>query len=340
MPDGATIALPSTVAVSYNDLTTEEQSVTWTPGPEWVSGPGTYVFHGTTSAGLSTQATVTVTSANLLMNPGFEDDDTSMWRTSGTGLTVGAWDDPRTGSRSAHFYSPDRFTFTLEQSVGPVPAGTYRATGALQGGGQLSDTVRLTVSSGAQDTSAPFVLGGWRNWSTPTTDTVTVPDGATITVRVAGDLAPGSWGTIDDLQLERVLETAADLTPLTTLIARAEALERSLYTPATLAAVDDAMEIARFLGGAQSPSQERVDAATALLSAALDALTLLETPGTNPSPGAADPTTADPQSDTTSAPAALARTGREAPVALFVAATLVFAVGLALLTRHRRLRRR
>ena len=38
--------------------------------------------------------------------------------------------------------------------------------------------------------------------------------------------------------------------------------------------------------------------------------------------------------------AALARTGREAPLALFVAATLTFACGLALLTGHRRARRR
>ncbi|MDY0828658.1 glycosyl hydrolase 53 family protein [Microbacterium sp. BG28] len=339
-PEGAMIPLPATVTVSYNDLTTEEQTVTWTPGLEWVSGPGTYVLHGTTPAGLSTRASVTVTSANLLANPGFEDDDISMWRTAGTGLTVGAWDDPRTGSRSAHFYAADRFSFTLEQSAGPVPAGTYRATGALQGGGQLSDTVRLAVSSGAQEASVPFVLGGWRNWSTPATDTITVADGATITVQVAGDLAPGSWGTIDDLQLERALDAAADLTPLAALIDRAEALERSRYTPATLSALDDALEIARFLGGAQSPAQERVDAAADLLSAALDALTLLETPEPPTSPGSVDPVAAHPASDTASAPAALARTGREAPVALFVAATVVFAFGLALLTGHGRARRR
>ncbi|WDG17097.1 glycosyl hydrolase 53 family protein [Microbacterium sp. Clip185] len=338
--DGATIALPATVTVSYNDLTAEEQSVTWTPGTEWVSGPGTYVFRGTTSAGLSTRATVTVTSANLLANPGFEDDDTSMWRATGTGLTVGAWDDPRTGSRSAHFYSADRFSFMLEQVVGPVPAGTYRASGALQGGGQLSDTVRLVISSPTQEAAAPFVLGGWRNWSTPTTDTVTVTEGETITLRVAGELAQGSWGTIDDLQLERVPEAAADLTRLSALVARAETLERSLYPPASLAAVDDALEIARFLGGALSPAQERVDAAAALLSAALDALAEAETPGTDPEPGSADPVAAKPQGDEASAPAALARTGREAPLALFVAATLTLAAGLAVLARHRRARGR
>lgn len=142
-----------------------------------------------------------------------------------------------------------------------------------------------------------------------------------------------------------MLDAASDLAQLTTLIARAEALERSLYTSASLSAVDDAVEVARFLGGAQSPAQERVDAAAALLSAALDALTRLETPGTDPAPGSADPVTAglptaDPQGDPASAPAALARTGREAPVALFVAATLAFACGLALLTGHRRARRR
>jgi arabinogalactan endo-1,4-beta-galactosidase len=338
--DGAEIPLPATVTVSYNDLSTEEQPVTWTPGVEWVSGPGTYVFRGTTAAGLSTRATVTVTSANLLANPGFEDHDTSMWRTEGSGLTVGAWDDPRTGSRSAHFYSADRFSFTLGQSVSSVPAGTYRATGALQGGGQISDTVRLVVSSGAQEASAPFVLGGWRNWSTPTTDTIAVADGATVTVQIIGDLAQGSWGTIDDLQLERVLDAAADLSQLTALVARAEALERTLYTPASLTAVDDALDVARFLGGAQSPAQERVDAAAALLSAALDALVAVETPGTGPAPGPADPVAAEPQGEEASSPATLARTGREAPLTLFVAAALALAAGLSLIARRRRARRR
>lgn len=337
--DGAQIALPTTVTVTYNDLTSEEQPVTWTPGVEWVSGPGTYMFHGTTSAGLSTRAAVTVTSANLLANPGFEDADTSMWRTTGTGLTVGAWDDPHTGTRSAHFYSAAPFAFTVEQSVTSLPAGTYRATGALQGGGQLSDTVRLVLSSGSQETSTPFVLGGWRNWSTPSTDTITVADGATITVRVTGTLAQGSWGTIDDLQLERVLDAATDLTELAALVGRADALQRSAYTPASLATLDGALGIARFLGGAQSPAQERVDAAAALLSAALDALVAVATPGTDPSPvPSGTPAAEAGQGDT--APATLARTGREAPLMLFVAATLTLTAGLVLLVRRRRPRRR
>jgi arabinogalactan endo-1,4-beta-galactosidase len=196
------------------------------------------------------------------------------------------------------------------------------------------------VSSGAQEASAPFVLGGWRNWSTPTTDTIAVADGATVTVQIIGDLAQGSWGTIDDLQLERVLDAAADLSQLTALVARAEALERTLYTPASLTAVDDALDVARFLGGAQSPAQERVDAAAALLSAALDALAVVETPGTGPAPGPADPVAAEPQGEEASSPDTLARTGREAPLALFVAAALALAAGLLLIARQRRVRRR
>lgn len=83
-----------------------------------------------------------------------------------------------------------------------------------------------------------------------------------------------------------------------------------------------------------------MDAAAALLSAALDALTEIETPGTDPAPGSGDPVATEPQREPASSPAALAATGREAPLTLFVAATLVLGAGLALLARHRRVRRR
>lgn len=346
--DGAPVALPATVAVSYNDGTTEDQAVTWTPGTEWLAGPGTYTFTGTTTAGLATTATVTVQVANHLRNPGFEDADLSAWSTTGTGLTLRATDDPRSGSRSAHFYSGSAYTFELSQTVTGLPAGTYRAGGAAQGDGEDSSSfVRLSIgSSGGESAEAPFALTGWRVWSTPSTDTIEVAEGESVTVRVAASLSAGSWGTIDDLSLTRVAPAASDTAPLTALIARADALVRDGYTPTSLAAVDDAARIARFVLGATVPAQERLDAASVLLADALDALVAVVapvdpgtpaepgTPGV-PAPGVDAPSTApDP------AAVRLAATGGSDPAPIGLTAAVLLLLGAtALITARLRSRR-
>ncbi|WP_159501418.1 glycosyl hydrolase 53 family protein [Microbacterium sp. 18062] len=349
--EGDPVALPATVAVSYNDGTSEEQAVAWTPGTEWISGVGTYTFTGTTTAGLATTATVTVTAVNHLRNPGFEDPDTSPWTVTGAGLTLRATDDPRTGERSAHFYSDAAYAFELSQTVTGLPAGEYRASGALQGDGEdAASSVRLIVeSSGGASADAPFALSGWREWSTPTAGMIDVADGETVTVRVGASLSAGSWGTIDDLALTRVGGAVSDVAPLEALIARADALDRDAYTPASLAAVDDAVRIARFVLSAEAPAADRLDAAAALLTEALDALVAVDGGGgdddgsgggsTGPGPGGpiADGGSAG-AGEAASAP--LASTGQPDPAPIVWSATLLLTVGsLALFAARRRTRR-
>lgn len=298
--DGQAVTLPATVAIGYNDGSTESESVTWAETAGFISGPGTYKIAGTTASGRATTATVTILAVNALRNPGFETTDLSMWKTTGTGLTLRATDDPASGTRSAHFYSGAAYTFTLSQQVTGLTAGTYRASAALQGDGEdAASSVRISVTSGAATASAPFALNGWRAWSTPTTDAVTVAAGGTATVTVTATLSAGAWGSIDDLVLTRV-PAGADTTALKALVAQAAGLDRAAVTPASLAALDSALAVAGVVLASAAPSAANVAAATARVQSAWAALQLV---GPEPAPAVVPVTLSVVESDPIALPA-------------------------------------
>jgi arabinogalactan endo-1,4-beta-galactosidase len=273
--EGEPIALPTTVEVAYNDGSVEPQPVTWSTAVEWISGPGSYTVSGVTSTGLETSASVEISALNHLRNPGFEDVDTSMWTTTGPGVTVRATDDPHSGTRSAHFYSASAYSFTVSQHVTGLPAGAYIASAFLQGDGETVDSVvQLALSSEGASTSAPFAMNGWRNWSNPVTGAVTVAEGGSATVAFSASLPAGAWGTIDDFELVRAPEAGADASALESAVARAAAITRSVYTSASLAVLDHAVEVANVVLGADTPVQADVDAARALVDASLEGLVL------------------------------------------------------------------
>lgn len=281
LTDGDEIVLPATVGVTFNDGSVDDEAVEWSQDAEWIGGPGTYTLGGTTASGHATTVTVVIRPVNALRNPGFEDADVSMWRVTGDGLALRATDDPRTGERSAHFYAGSAYTYSLRQTVSGLPAGRYSASGSLQGDGEGSDgNVRLTVTSGSSTASADFGLEGWRAWSTPVTDAVTVAEGGSATVEVTASLPAGAWGTLDDLVLTRVAD-GVDTADLRALVRRASDVERSAATTGSIETLDEAVRIARLVLSSAAPSADRVAAAETALEAALDGLVLV---GEAPSP--------------------------------------------------------
>ena len=281
--DGQPIALPATVTVSYNDGSTEKQAVAWSEAATWIRGAGSYAIAGTTASGRPTTATVTVLAQNLLRNPGFEGSDVSMWSASGLGLTVGKAENPKTGTRTAHFYSGSAYSFSLSQTVTGAAAGTYSASASLQGDGEgTTGDVRITLSTapGGASASAPFAMNGWLAWSTPTAGPVTVAAGDTVKVQITATLPAGAWGTIDDVALVRAGATV-DAAAFTAAVDRAGLVVRDAATPESLAVLDDALEIAAVVKAAQAPSQKLLDDAVEVLDAAFDALELA---GEEPAP--------------------------------------------------------
>jgi arabinogalactan endo-1,4-beta-galactosidase len=287
LTEGDAVELPDEVSVLYNDGSSEQQTVTWSDAVQYIEGVGEYAISGATDAGLTAAATITISARNHLRNPGFEDPDTSMWSVTGSGLTLRAWDDPRSGTHSAHFYSGAGYSFDLSQTVTGLPAGSYVARASLQGDGEGADgRASLSLSSpSVAGAAAAFGFDGWRVWSTPTTEALQVGADGTATVWVSAALAAGAWGTIDDLELVREPVPGADTTQLRERRDASAALDLAAYVESSTGAVSGAIGRADVVLGATSPSAEAVAGAVAALDAAVDALVLTDSATAAPTRG-------------------------------------------------------
>lgn len=285
--EGSPVVLPATVGVNYNDGSTEQQTVTWSAVSAAIEGPGTYTIAGSTSAGLAASATVVVTAANYLLNPGFESSDVSTWTVTGAGLTLNAWDDPHSGGRSAHFYSDSAYTFGLSQTVSGLVPGSYSASAFLQGDGEnASSDVRITLSTATSSATAPFEMNGWQNWSSPSAGPIVVAVGDVVKVAISAALPAGAWGTIDDVTLARTAGSGASTTALEADVASAGSIDRSLYTVASLATLDESLALAEVVLDASAPSASLVARARTAIAAALAGLVIADASVAAPARGA------------------------------------------------------
>ncbi len=149
---------------------------------------------------------------NLVLNPGFEEADTSMWKVSYEG-EMNPTDfflkpeDAYSGDMSFHFFSPDQnMKFTIEQTFTGLEPGTYYLTAYSQGG-DMNDaaTFELYAIAGGQEQAAEFELTTYADWKNPTIPAIEVTDGnLTIGVRISTNAA--SWGTVDDFGLYKLPE--------------------------------------------------------------------------------------------------------------------------------------
>ncbi len=173
-----------------------------------------YVYTGTTAEPVAYEpgedaaaedAAAEDVEGNLLLNPGFEDADVSMWRLDAPGDCAGIREEPnnvRSGAYCLHFWAEDAFSYTAEQTV-VLDAGTYRAGAYLQGGDAGDDAVfQLYVRVGDDTRTAETEMTGWQNWSNPeVTGLVIAEDGTEATIGVFVSSGPGGWGAWDDLYL-------------------------------------------------------------------------------------------------------------------------------------------
>lgn len=218
---GAELALPETAQVVYNDKTANrEVPVVW--DAEQTAAIDTNIGGSYQVEGIlqdeeldeeyrTVVANVEVKLINYVVNSGFEDSDTSMWKVTYNGkenptdYQVNA-KDARTGETAFHFWSASEMDFSIEQEVTGLEPGTYQLSAFSQGGDMLSSSVlELYAIADGQEYTQQFELTGYADWKEPTVADIKLTRD-TIVVGVRMKCNGGSWGTVDDFTLNRVGE--------------------------------------------------------------------------------------------------------------------------------------
>lgn len=149
---------------------------------------------------------------NLVLNPGFEDADTSMWKVTYEGDTnptdfFEKAEDAYSGNISFHFFSEDSdMDFAIEQEFTDLEPGTYYLTAYSQGGdSDANATFELYAVANGEELTDPFQLTTYTDWKNPTIPKIEVTDG-TLTIGVRIKTNATSWGTVDDFALYKLPE--------------------------------------------------------------------------------------------------------------------------------------
>lgn len=216
---GSTLTLPETALVVYNDKTAnKEVPVIW--NEEQIAAidtnvGGTYQVEGTLQdEELDEQYTTVVANVeielvNFVVNPSFEDADTSMWKVTYNGKKNPTdyqvnEKDAKSGQTAFHFWSADDMDFSIEQVVTGLEPGTYELSVFSQGGDMLSSAVlELYAAADGQEYTQSFELTGYAEWKEPTVTKIKLTDDSMV-IGVRMKCNGGSWGTVDDFTLNRI----------------------------------------------------------------------------------------------------------------------------------------
>ena len=212
---GTEAELPGTVTAIYNDRSKEQVPVTWN-GDDVAAidteNGGTFTVSGALDDGTEVTATVTVERVNYVQNPSFEDADTSMWTVTYAGETdptdyqIKAAD-AHSGEVAFHFWSGDSdMDFSIAQSFTDLEPGTYELSAFSQGGDVSADaSMELYAVVNGTELADSFTLTTYADWQNPTVSGIKVT-GGTLTIGVRYKCNVNSWGTLDDVTLNRVGE--------------------------------------------------------------------------------------------------------------------------------------
>jgi arabinogalactan endo-1,4-beta-galactosidase len=215
MNDGSTETLP----VQWNDRAEitnprERYGETVPLAAIGADGVAEYMLSGTVTSGTAPVpvfARVYAVEQNYVENPGFEDDDLSMWTildetSSMDELFVQEKQaDAKTGNRALHFWSSRRIAFRVEQQITGLKPGRYKFSIAIHGGDAGNQTMYIYVKTADGELRQNTNVDGWRNFREPVIADILVSDG-TITVGAYVSCDGKGWGSLDDFILAPVGE--------------------------------------------------------------------------------------------------------------------------------------
>ncbi len=209
---GEEVVLPETVDVIYNDHSVVASKVTWSDSDiaaiDTENG-GTYKITGSLEGGEKVTGSVEIILVNHVVNPSFEDEDRSMWIVNSatdfdpTDFQEKA-DDAYTGDYAFHFYSESDMEFSIEQQFTDLEPGTYKLSAFAQGGDVTEGAVmELYAITSDGELVESFMVTTWVDWKNPTISDIEVTDG-TLTIGIRVQTNAKSWGTFDDITLNKV----------------------------------------------------------------------------------------------------------------------------------------
>lgn len=206
---GAEFKLPETVPAKYIDNSTKEVAVTWSESDinsAKDKGVGTYDIKGTVSLdGKSFDVTckVTVRNPNLILNPGFEEEDMGMWTITGEGAGREADSNKRTGDYSLKYWSDKPISFTAEQKI-TLNKGKYNLSaytqGAVSDNGQDAVYELYAVVNGNKQSDFASVTS-WQEWDQAALSFEVTEDNTEVTIGVNTSANANGWGSWDDFDL-------------------------------------------------------------------------------------------------------------------------------------------
>ena len=216
--DIASLGVPETVTVFFNDMTSTEISVDWDEdeleeaiADAKENGYGIYKINGIVEVDEVEYTAIlelSILPYNLLVNPSFEDSDVSMWNLDGISRKDKKKDNNdnmRTGDYNLHFNAVGEYSFY--QTV-TLDKGYYIAGGYSSGGVGNDSDVRFYVEYGENKEEIDAEFNGWKNWFDPEFMNIIIAEDGTeftigVTAYVTGD---GPWGAYDDFYLYKMGE--------------------------------------------------------------------------------------------------------------------------------------
>lgn len=219
---GSALVLPETVDVIYNNRSLNKaMPVEWEGAEEQISGvdtskAGVYEVWGrvldeNAASDNPTQVccTVKVEMLNYVVNPSFEESDTSMWCVTYAGDKNPTdyqekGPDAHTGNYSFHFWSESDMDFSIEQEITDLEPGTYELKAYFQGGDISADSkMELYAIVDGNESADAFTAQGYANWQEPKISSIQVTDG-TLTIGMRIQCGAKGWGTADDFTLNKI----------------------------------------------------------------------------------------------------------------------------------------
>ena len=209
---GNEVVLPENANVKYSDGNTKSMEVVWNEDELAAAvdaGVGQYTINGTVTVDgeeYDVTCELTILPVNLLVNPGFEDEDMSAWTITGNAISrKNDSSNVLSGSYSMHFWASDAVEYEVTQTV-ILDKGIYKLGGHLEGGDAGDDAVfKLFAAVGEETLEAETAVAGWQVWDNPEVTEITVTEDDTeVVVGFNASAVAGAWGAWDDMYLYRV----------------------------------------------------------------------------------------------------------------------------------------